>query len=209
MKNRHARPLYPAAIGIHDLRCRNFLGLAASKLAAERTVMPHNFLFDSPPSSRCSLLSFTPRPGDRSALNHRRRSRSTHRSPCARWCFSPAALAILSTSALSTAMPPPSCDSRPIKSMTSSRACCLRTWMAGRVTSVTYGSQGPLSHTLQSFQVDITSNPPLAELLNQLRGARSRPPHRTAPLRARCWASRRSQRQRRRKEHRGHRCLDR
>jgi hypothetical protein len=42
----------------------------------------------------------------------------------------------------------------------------------GRVTAVTYPSRAPLSKTLRSFQVDITSNPSLAELLNQLRGAR-------------------------------------
>jgi len=42
----------------------------------------------------------------------------------------------------------------------------------GRVTTVTYPSQAPLAKTLRSFQVDITRNPSLAELLNQLRGAR-------------------------------------
>lgn len=42
----------------------------------------------------------------------------------------------------------------------------------GLVSSVTYGSQSPLAHTLKSFEVDITANPPLADLLNQLRGAR-------------------------------------
>ena len=40
----------------------------------------------------------------------------------------------------------------------------------GKITSVTYGSQAPISHTLQSFEIDITTNPPLAALLNQLRG---------------------------------------
>ena len=42
----------------------------------------------------------------------------------------------------------------------------------GRVTTVTYPSQAPLSKTLRSFQVDITRNPSLADLLTQLRGAR-------------------------------------
>lgn len=42
----------------------------------------------------------------------------------------------------------------------------------GHVTTVTYPSQDPLSKTLRSFQVDITGNPTVAELLNQLRGAR-------------------------------------
>src|SRR5690349_5823893 len=41
----------------------------------------------------------------------------------------------------------------------------------GKVASVTYGSQEPLSHTLKSFQVDLSSAPPLSDLLAQLRGA--------------------------------------
>ena len=41
----------------------------------------------------------------------------------------------------------------------------------GRVSRITYPSQDPISRTLRSFQVDITSNPSLADLLNQLRGA--------------------------------------
>lgn len=41
----------------------------------------------------------------------------------------------------------------------------------GHVNAVTYPSQAPLSRALKSFQVDITSNPSLADLLNQLRGA--------------------------------------
>src|SRR3954447_12095235 len=42
----------------------------------------------------------------------------------------------------------------------------------GRVTAITYPSQDPVAKTLKSFQVDITANPSLAELLNQLRGAK-------------------------------------
>jgi len=42
----------------------------------------------------------------------------------------------------------------------------------GKVTTVTYPSQDPLAKTLKSFQVDISANPSLAELLNQLRGAK-------------------------------------
>lgn len=42
----------------------------------------------------------------------------------------------------------------------------------GRVSAITYPSQDPVEKTLRSFQVDITSNPSLADLLNQLRGAR-------------------------------------
>ena len=41
----------------------------------------------------------------------------------------------------------------------------------GKVGTVSYPSQAPLARTLKSFEVDITNNPPLAELLNQLRGA--------------------------------------
>lgn len=42
----------------------------------------------------------------------------------------------------------------------------------GRVSTITYPSQDPIDVTLRSFQVDITGNPPLADLLNQLRGAK-------------------------------------
>ena len=42
----------------------------------------------------------------------------------------------------------------------------------GHVTTITYPSQDPLSKTLGSFQVDISANPTVAQLLNQLRGAR-------------------------------------
>ncbi len=42
----------------------------------------------------------------------------------------------------------------------------------GQVRAVTYPSQDPIAKTLKSFQVDITANPPLADLFNQLRGAR-------------------------------------
>jgi hypothetical protein len=42
----------------------------------------------------------------------------------------------------------------------------------GHVGAITYPSQDPVAKTLKSFQVDITGNPSLAGLLNQLRGAR-------------------------------------
>ncbi len=42
----------------------------------------------------------------------------------------------------------------------------------GTVTAVVFPSQDPLSKTLRSFQVNITGNPPLADLLTQLRGAK-------------------------------------
>ncbi|MBI3328142.1 MAG: hypothetical protein HYZ81_15750, partial [Nitrospinae bacterium] len=44
----------------------------------------------------------------------------------------------------------------------------------GRVSTIVYPSQDPLSKTLRSFQVDISANPSLGELLNQLRGAKVR-----------------------------------
>ena len=44
--------------------------------------------------------------------------------------------------------------------------------MAAESATISYPSQDPLSKTLKSFQVDITQNPSLAQLLNQLRGAR-------------------------------------
>ncbi len=42
----------------------------------------------------------------------------------------------------------------------------------GKVTTISYPSQDPIAKTLRSFQVDITNNPSLGELLNQLRGAK-------------------------------------
>lgn len=42
----------------------------------------------------------------------------------------------------------------------------------GTVRAAVYPSQDPLGRLLKSFQVDLTANPPLADLLNQLRGAR-------------------------------------
>src|SRR5204863_2656090 len=40
----------------------------------------------------------------------------------------------------------------------------------GRVSTVTYGSRDPLTKTLKSFGLDLTSNPTLGQLLDQLRG---------------------------------------
>src|SRR5437763_387305 len=42
----------------------------------------------------------------------------------------------------------------------------------GKVMAVTYPSQDPIAKTLKSFQVDITANPSLGDLLTQLRGAK-------------------------------------
>ncbi len=42
----------------------------------------------------------------------------------------------------------------------------------GTVSTINYPSQDPVNKTLRSFQVDITANPSMAALANQLRGAR-------------------------------------
>src|SRR5437016_1470754 len=42
----------------------------------------------------------------------------------------------------------------------------------GKVTTISYPSQDPIAKTLRSFQVDITNNPSLGDLLNQLRRAK-------------------------------------
>ena len=52
------------------------------------------------------------------------------------------------------------------------KSLVLQDMDGGKVTSVTYPSQDPLSKTLKSFQVDITANPSVAQLLNQLRGSK-------------------------------------
>ncbi len=44
----------------------------------------------------------------------------------------------------------------------------------GKVSVVTYASKDPISRTLKSFAVDLTPNPTLGELLNQLRGEKVR-----------------------------------
>ncbi|CAN5612687.1 DUF4139 domain-containing protein [soil metagenome] len=52
------------------------------------------------------------------------------------------------------------------------KSLVLQDMDGGRVTTITYPSQDPIEKTLRSFQIDITGNPPLADLLNQLRGAK-------------------------------------
>jgi hypothetical protein len=42
----------------------------------------------------------------------------------------------------------------------------------GHVSTVTYGSRDPLARTLKSFSIDLTSNPSLGQLLDQVRGER-------------------------------------
>jgi hypothetical protein len=52
------------------------------------------------------------------------------------------------------------------------KSLVLQDMDGGKVAAVTYPSQDPVAKTLRSFQVDITANPTLADLLNQLRGAK-------------------------------------
>ena len=52
------------------------------------------------------------------------------------------------------------------------KSLVLQDMGGGKVTTVVYPSQDPVEKTLRSFQVDITGNPSLAELLSQLRGAK-------------------------------------
>ncbi len=40
----------------------------------------------------------------------------------------------------------------------------------GKISSVSYGSKDPITRTLQTFSIDLTSNPTLANLLQQVRG---------------------------------------
>ncbi|MGA2499007.1 MAG: DUF4139 domain-containing protein, partial [Tepidisphaeraceae bacterium] len=52
------------------------------------------------------------------------------------------------------------------------KSLVLQDMGGGKVTTIVYPSQDPVDKLLKSFQVDITSNPTLPELLNQLRGAK-------------------------------------
>jgi hypothetical protein len=52
------------------------------------------------------------------------------------------------------------------------KSLILQDMDGGKISTVTYPSQDPIDKILKSFQVDITSNPPLSALLNQLRGAK-------------------------------------
>ena len=42
----------------------------------------------------------------------------------------------------------------------------------GQISTVTYGSRDPITKTLQTFAIDLTSNPTLGQLLSQIRGER-------------------------------------
>lgn len=44
----------------------------------------------------------------------------------------------------------------------------------GQVSMVGYGSKDPIDKTLKSFAIDLTSNPTMGKLLNQIRGEKIR-----------------------------------
>jgi len=50
------------------------------------------------------------------------------------------------------------------------KSLVLRDLDGGTITSVTYSSRDPITRTLKSFSIDLTSNPTLAGLLVQTRG---------------------------------------
>src|SRR6185295_2533532 len=52
------------------------------------------------------------------------------------------------------------------------KSLVLQDMDGGKVSTIVYPSQDPVDRLLKSFQVDITSNPTLSQLLNQLRGAK-------------------------------------
>jgi hypothetical protein len=42
----------------------------------------------------------------------------------------------------------------------------------GHISTVTYGSKDPITKTLKKFAIDLTANPTLGQILNQVRGER-------------------------------------
>src|SRR3974390_1069263 len=52
------------------------------------------------------------------------------------------------------------------------KSMVVRDLDGGQVSTVTYGSKDPITKTLKSFSVDLTANPTLAQLLQQVRGER-------------------------------------
>ena len=51
------------------------------------------------------------------------------------------------------------------------KSLVLQDLNGGKITVITYPSQNPIEKTLRSFEIDLSSNPSLGDLLNQLRGA--------------------------------------
>jgi len=52
------------------------------------------------------------------------------------------------------------------------KSMVVQDFNGGRVSTVTYGSRDPVTKTLKSFGLDLTENPTLGQLLNQVRGER-------------------------------------
>jgi hypothetical protein len=50
------------------------------------------------------------------------------------------------------------------------KSLVVQDFNGGKVSTVTYGSRDPIAKTLKSFGVDLTDNPTLGQLLNQVRG---------------------------------------
>src|SRR5207244_12543717 len=50
------------------------------------------------------------------------------------------------------------------------KSMCLQGFGGGKVAPVVFGSRDPIERTLKSFAIDLTDNPPLAQLLNRMRG---------------------------------------
>src|SRR6266436_5622201 len=50
------------------------------------------------------------------------------------------------------------------------KSLVLQDFGGGKIAPVVFGSRDPIERTLKSFAIDITDNPPLAELLNRMRG---------------------------------------
>lgn len=50
------------------------------------------------------------------------------------------------------------------------KSMVLQDFGGGRISTVTYGSMDPITKTLKTFAIDLTSNPTLGELLSQARG---------------------------------------
>jgi len=51
------------------------------------------------------------------------------------------------------------------------KSLVLQDFGGGKIAPVVFGSRDPIERTLKSFAIDLTDNPPLAELLNRMRGA--------------------------------------
>ena len=52
------------------------------------------------------------------------------------------------------------------------KSMVVQDFNGGHVSTVTYGSSDPIERTLKSFGVDLTENPTLGQLLDQVRGER-------------------------------------